>query len=410
MKKQVLSIIDVILDPSAPILLGVSGGPDSMALLSIFIDLMEERSFSIHVAHYHHGYRKESDEEAFGIFQFCSERNIPFHMEKLEGSIPSSNIEDYFREKRYQFFEKVYHQIGASALLLGHHRDDQVETTLKRWFEGASLPHLSGMSVSTHRNEMKIVRPLLSFTKKEILLYISKKNIPYYIDKTNEDPKFLRGRFRQAIIPYLEEHFGKGIQGNILRIGDLMKEMDDYLYSKTLPLLSKGKPLLGGWYFSLSDLSFSHPLEIRHFLTTWAHRNHIGIRFQELEILIALITKRATSKEVKGDGWTWYVEKEHLFAVPDDQPRYISENGPFFPLYWKNLHQNRLILTRPGQEYELAIVPMSTFCIEGISLGEWYNLHKIPPFLRKKIPCFAKDGIVHHELLTGKMLKNKQIC
>jgi tRNA(Ile)-lysidine synthase TilS/MesJ len=122
--------------------------------------------------------------------------------------------------------------LDYQCLLLAHHADDLAETSLKRIFEGANLPFLGGMQPRSHLNGMEIWRPMLGIKKKEILHYLESKALKGFYDRTNDDPKFLRTRLRNNLLPNLATTFGKEIVSNLTLLSERAYELKEYLDRK----------------------------------------------------------------------------------------------------------------------------------------------------------------------------------
>ena len=174
-KKQLLSV-------KGKILLGLSGGPDSMCLCH----LLNECDIDFHIAHVDHGLLKESKKEKDRLKAYAKEKGIPFHFCTLDSTkFPKSNLEEVLRKKRLEFFKKVMKENALDVLLLGHQKDEKVETMIKRFFEGGSLFNLSGIRKNGHYEEIRIFRPLLEVSKASIIEYLQKNKVPYFIDPSN---------------------------------------------------------------------------------------------------------------------------------------------------------------------------------------------------------------------------------
>lgn len=227
--KTVKKFIDARCDAKCdrPILLAYSGGPDSKALLYGLL----EAGIKPHLAHVDHGWREESRAEAELLQKEAESHNLPFHTIRLT-HLPDKNLEDYGREARLQFFRTLFDQIPFQALLLAHHSDDLAETALKRIFEGAHLPFLGGMTPTCELMGMAVWRPLLGVRKKEILHFLETKTLKGFYDKTNDDPKFLRTRLRQTMLPDLTASFGKEIVPNLALLSERAYELKEYLDRK----------------------------------------------------------------------------------------------------------------------------------------------------------------------------------
>lgn len=216
-----------------PILLGLSGGPDSMALFYLLL----EAKHPFHVAHVDHGWRPESQEEAAILEKLCKEKSIPFHTTRL--ALEGANLEDRSRKERHLFFEKICSSEKLVGVFLAHHADDQAETVLKRVFEGATLPKLRGLLPKTEIGSLTLYRPLLKQTKEEIVRWLDARRIPYFSDPTNQDARYLRSRMRKVILPTLSEQFGKQVAPSLIRIAESAEELACFLHQTIAPFLQQ---------------------------------------------------------------------------------------------------------------------------------------------------------------------------
>lgn len=226
--KRANKFIEEKWDRKSPLLLGYSGGPDSKALL---YSLLEKGDYPIHLAHVDHGWREESRDEALALREEAGKLGLPFHSIRLSDR-PVKNMEAHGREERLAYFGTLFEKIPFQALLLAHHADDCAETSLKRIFEGAHLPFLGGIAPVSDLEGMVVWRPLLQVKKEEIWDYLNRKKLVPLLDRTNEDPKFLRTRLRCEILPYLNQKFGKEVSGNLSILGERAVELREYLDSK----------------------------------------------------------------------------------------------------------------------------------------------------------------------------------
>jgi len=222
-----------------PLLIGYSGGPDSKALLYLLVECRRFFTFELHVAHLDHGWRAESADEAQKIKKEVEGLGLPFHLKSLSlNDFCSGNIEEQGREQRFCHFAHVYSQIDAQALLLGHQADDQAETVLKRVFEGASIFSMGGLGAKSVLRGMNIWRPLLFVEKKDILRWLATRNLNYFLDPTNQQTRFLRGKMREEMFPFLTASFGKKVSSNLCRLGEESKEIKEYFYRLNRPILA----------------------------------------------------------------------------------------------------------------------------------------------------------------------------
>ena len=205
------------------VVVGVSAGPDSMCLL----DLLQKKTNKIIVCHINHNVRKESKEEEVFLKDYCKEKNIIFESMTIE-KYEENNFENEARKKRYAFYEKTINKYNASYLFLAHHGDDLIETILMKIVRGSNIEGYAGIKEISHIKSYTIVRPLLSYTKEEILEYNKSHNIPYFIDNSNTNIKYTRNRYRKNILPLLKKE-DNNIHKKFLRYSKTLEEYDTYI-------------------------------------------------------------------------------------------------------------------------------------------------------------------------------------
>lgn len=277
------------LKPGAPILLGISGGPDSLALFYLLLEC--KIPLDLHLAHIDHGWRAESKEEAKLLAKIAEEHKLPFHLHTLE-ELPTNNLEEHGRKERLKFFSKIYKEKGCQALLLAHQADDQAETIFKRVCEGASLLFFAAMQPVSELEGMQVWRPLLNTPKEKILDWLKERGHTPFSDPSNQDARFLRARLRNQILPDLSRQFGKEVRGSFLRLGEAAQELSSYVHKKIEPHLqkiSKHTPAL-----DLADISerVERKALIRHFLDV----HGASISYETLETLLDLLEARTSRR------------------------------------------------------------------------------------------------------------------
>lgn len=226
MDKSIL-FIDKNIEDNSTVVVALSTGPDSMALLSLVLKLREKKNLRVVISHIHHNLRSESDEEYEFAKEYAKQNNCDFEYTKFE-SYETSSIENEARERRYKFFENVLKKYNAKYLLTAHHGDDLVETILMKLTRGSSLNGYSGFKKITKRNGYSILRPLIFYTKEEILNYLNENNIPYRIDKTNFSKKYTRNRYRLDILPLLKKE-DKNIHKKYLKFSEDLEEINNFV-------------------------------------------------------------------------------------------------------------------------------------------------------------------------------------
>lgn len=218
------------------IVIAVSGGPDSMALLNLLNVIKKEKNIKIICAHVNHNLRKESKAEAKMVKDYCKQKSIIY--EYMEIKEYKGNTENYAREKRYEFFENLLKKYNSKYLFTAHHGDDLIETVIMRLIRSSSLKGYGAFSEITEKKDYKIYRPLITKTKEEIFNYVKNNNLPYAIDKTNDSDFFTRNRIRKYILPRLKEE-NKNVHLKFLEFSKTLNETEKYLKKQTEKALSK---------------------------------------------------------------------------------------------------------------------------------------------------------------------------
>ncbi|SHH42628.1 tRNA(Ile)-lysidine synthase [Caloranaerobacter azorensis DSM 13643] len=232
MKEKVIDTIirNNLIEKGDNVVVGVSGGPDSMALLYVLREAKERIDFNLYIAHINHGVRgKEADEDEEYVRRVSNELRIPFYSIKVDMSKYAKenrlSEEEAGREIRYNFFRQVLSQLGNGKIAVAHNKNDQAETLVMRFIRGTGLDGLKGMD---YKNG-DIIRPLLDVSRDEIEEYIKENNIEVRIDKTNFKPIYSRNKIRLELIPFIKENFNESFIDTIYRTSRLMAIDSDFL-------------------------------------------------------------------------------------------------------------------------------------------------------------------------------------
>jgi tRNA(Ile)-lysidine synthase len=373
-------------DGTSPLLLALSGGNDSLALLAMLRVVQKIYPFVLHVAHVDHGWRHESRAQAETLRGLITE---PFHSIRLEGVEKNENAA---RQARLSYFRTLQQEHHFQAVMMAHHADDQAETVLKRLFEGAHLSHLSGIKKVIDIEGVTCWRPLLSYTKKELTSYLEHEPL---LDSTNDDPTYLRNRMRQEIIPLLEESFGKNVARNLMRLGERASAVDAYFETKLQAYEERILPSPWGLCFDFSGLPVESALEWE-----WLIKKTKPEDFTN-DILPYLITGQA---DVYLEN-RWYVDRRRLFWLAAKEPTWQSEI--FFEpreerLGWQQVWQGSLALPVPKNFVLAQGEPSMQLHFSPKRLGEWWSEHKVPAWLRARVPVVLVDGKVAVEFLYAR--------
>lgn len=215
------------LNENDSIVVGVSAGPDSMALLYILNELKKKIGYKIIVAHVNHNVRIESKEEAEFLKEYCSNNDIIFEMMTIT-KYGDDNFHNEARNIRYRFYEELIKKYQANYLMTGHHADDLIETILMRIVRGSTLHGLSGFSDIVDMEKYKIIRPLIMVTKKELEDFDKIMNIPYRIDKSNFKDKYTRNRYRMNVLPFLKSE-DKNVHEKFIKFSEQIRECDEFI-------------------------------------------------------------------------------------------------------------------------------------------------------------------------------------
>lgn len=201
--EETIVYLKSLLKDNDTIVIGLSGGPDSMCLLNILLSL--KKNIKIVCAHINHNIREESKEELEFVTEYCKDKPVTLETTTFDKKSSTTNYtEQELREKRYQFFEQIINKHNADYLFTAHHGDDLIETILMRLTRGSTLKGYSGFQTETQKENYKIIKPLIYVTKEDIDKYNEENNIPVVIDNTNFKDVYTRNRYRHNILPFLK--------------------------------------------------------------------------------------------------------------------------------------------------------------------------------------------------------------
>jgi|LSQX01.1.fsa_nt_gb tRNA(Ile)-lysidine synthase len=229
-----------MLAPGDKVVVGVSGGPDSVSLLHALYVLRDEFGVSLHVAHLNHMLRGEAaDEEAEYVEGLADKLGIRCTVEAVDvreyAEKARVSIELAARDVRYDFYRRTAVDEGASKVALGHHAGDQAETVLLRLIRGTGLSGLGGIPAVRpldSTGDITVIRPLIDLTPLEIRSYCHEAQLVYYIDASNESPVYLRNRIRHELIPLLEQDYNPRVVRTLSTTAELAEDDDDYISRK----------------------------------------------------------------------------------------------------------------------------------------------------------------------------------
>jgi len=208
--KNLLAFSAPLFKRGETVLVGFSGGPDSVCLLHFLHYLSGKKHFDITAVHVHHGLRGElADRDCAFCRSWCKEHQIPLIVKKKNVRALAKkldlSVEHAARKARYEVFAQAARQTGATKIALGHHLDDQAETVLLNLLRGTQPEGLCGIPLRRSLSKkVEIVRPLLCITRKEVETYLQQNGLSFVTDETNSDDEFRRNWVRHEVLPLLE--------------------------------------------------------------------------------------------------------------------------------------------------------------------------------------------------------------
>jgi tRNA(Ile)-lysidine synthase len=289
-----------MLSPGDGVLVAVSGGPDSVALLHVLCKLKNEFDLRLEVAHLQHGIRgEEARDDARFVAAMADGLSLPFHLKELElprikAEKGKGNLEEMAREARRDFFAAVAAQRGMRKVALGHTRDDQAETFLMRLLRGSGRQGLTGMAPVSKLNEIDashaVIRPLIETSRQEIENYLVAENLEYRVDRTNRDTALLRNWVRLDLLPQLKEKLDQRLDKRLARTADVMRDEEVFLQELTrelLPQIAKKGDLLRA-------PMLEEPVAMqRRLIRLWLEEalgTLRGVEFDHIEAILSLIS------------------------------------------------------------------------------------------------------------------------
>lgn len=261
------------------VVVGVSGGADSVALLRTLCDLRSELNLTLHVAHLDHGLRPGSAEDAAFVLQMAAGLQVPTTVESVDvaslARAQKTSVEDAGRRARYAFFERVAVAVGAGAVATGHTRDDQVETVAMRLLRPAPWEGLAGIPPARPLGGIRVIRPLLEVTRAEIVDFLASANVEWRDDPTNRDVRIDRNWVRLELLPALEASHPHGRQ-LLWNLGETARAADQLLAAHAEQASARISRRAGSGIRFALDAFRGHPPDLQRRMLRWAVREVAG--------------------------------------------------------------------------------------------------------------------------------------
>jgi len=227
--------------PGDHVILGLSGGPDSVALLHILNSLQSEIGFRLQTAHFNHQLRRGSKKDQAFVQSLTKILHIPLTVKNAHSQLRLSkgSLEEKAREQRLSFFLRLAKKVDAPKIALAHTLDDLAETVLMRLLRGSGLQGLRAILPIRNIQGVDIIRPILNIHRIEVLNYLKKDNIHYRVDPTNAQTVYFRNKVRHKLLPLLQKEYNPNIQTILANLSVNMTTDYAYLESQTQKIFQK---------------------------------------------------------------------------------------------------------------------------------------------------------------------------
>ena len=222
------------------LVLAVSGGIDSMAMLDLFHKMRGQLGLELVVAHFNHQLRaSESDDDEQFVRSRAKEYGLESYIESVDieaiANASHRSIQETARDHRYKFLFELRASMGFTNIVTGHHADDNAETILFNFLRGSGVHGLTGIPL--RRPDKKIIRPLLFATRDEIRQYVDEMKLPFREDSSNKKTEYTRNFIRKELIPVIRENINPNISGTIIRSAEIFQLLEEYLQGEVAKVL-----------------------------------------------------------------------------------------------------------------------------------------------------------------------------
>ena len=291
--REILNINKIynLIESNDIIVVGFSGGPDSVFLVEMLKKLQHFFNFKIYLVHINHLLRGEdADSDENFSFEYAKKNNLEIFIKRIPvkeiAKEVGKTLEEVGREERYKFFSEIYEKVRATKIATAHNKDDQIETFLFRLIRGTSLQGLEGIKIKNNN----VIRPISEIYKKDILEYLNKNEIQYKIDKTNFENEFTRNSIRLDLIPFIEERYNIKFKDKIFSLIKEIREnnqnnslnLSDYTDSENRIILEKTK--------------FLSNFDKKNLLSLFLNKKNIEVNRNKIDEISSLIKSNGTKK------------------------------------------------------------------------------------------------------------------
>ena len=354
------------------IVVGFSGGPDSVFLVEMLKKLKNFINFKIYLVHINHLLRGEDadSDENFSI-EYAKTNNLEIFIKRIPvkeiAKEVGKTVEEVGREERYKFFSEIYETVGANKIATAHNKDDQIETFLFRLIRGTSLQGLEGIKIKNNN----IKRPISEIYKKDILEYLNKNEIQYKIDKTNFENEFTRNSIRLDLIPFIEERYNIKFKDKIFSLIEEIREnnqnnslnLSDYTDTENKIILQKIKILSN--------------FDRKNLLTLFLNQKNIEVNRNKIDEINSLIKSNGTKK----------IDLDKTYRIVKDYTHLYIEEKKEVPII------NKLIQLKIPSEQIFDNFKISVNIVENLDIPKQKNQYLLYTLYNDIIEVrYRKDG------------------
>ena len=303
------------------IVAGISGGPDSMCMLHIFLLLKDKYDLSIFAAHLNHQFRgEEADKDALYVKSICEEWGIPVYIKSCDVSSYATEAglsdEEAGRIIRYELYDDVARKVNGNKIAVAHNKNDHVETVLMNLIRGSGIEGLKGIEARRGR----IIRPLINIERIEIEKYCQDNQLDARIDKTNLMPIYGRNKVRLELIPYIRDNYNPNIMDTLYRFSDIVAIENDYLEKETIIIFAK----VASWYgdsikYNINGLKKLHRALQRRVLRQGIEKllgNLKGIGYKHIEDILSILNENTNAAVMLPYNLRAYISYRYLVLGP----------------------------------------------------------------------------------------------
>lgn len=420
---QIEAFLKTYCKSNSPLLLALSGGADSLCLFYCLLIYRSRWGVPFHIAHVDHGWREESQQEAFALRKLAQDHQVPFHLKTLNPALLKGNLEAACREERYAFFSKISLENNFQGVLTGHHQNDQAETVFKRVLEGAHWSRWPGLKPEITMNGVRILRPLLKLSKNEIQQALDQEHIKSFDDPTNRQLAFLRARFRESLFPRLNQEFGKEVQQSFIEIAEEAGDLRNFFEKRLNFLLENVHRGAWGSYFDFQETLPAELIEIKFLLRMICEREKFFLSRSLIEQAALALQRNGANlhyimgeRHIRVDRRRFFILTSSLSASPVGLQELnlgsstagewkLDVGEAIFPpsfkaTSWKEGWKGECYCYLPLGNYSLGWSNQNA--VNHAAIKKRWCQSKVPAFLYDFFPLVWKDKAICHEFLTGR--------